>query len=191
MLSSHEQSETEHIVAAFQKHCGDVRFDRFVQELNHHGRHTARLRYWQEQLWTEFANSFDGNLPKSPVEIALLFDVSIPAAVLHWVQLGDDGTYVLDLVQLADGSRYLQPRLPIDPITPHTVFSTCAATGRELRQCISSSGRVKLSNGDDFAVEAHGVWMTIPEVNFLLGRKPPSDGKPPWVNGMAPVLPPK
>jgi hypothetical protein len=185
------ESEAERIVIAFREHCRDERFDRFVRELDQHGRHTARLRYWQEQLWTAFAESFDGTLPQTPVEIAALFKLSIPGSVLHWVQLDDNGSYVLDLVQLADGSRYLQPRMPDDPITPHTVFSTCVATGRELRACIMSSGLAKLDNGEDFAVEAHGVWMTVPEANLLFKQIPPSDGKSPWINGMAPRLPPK
>jgi hypothetical protein len=185
-------AETSRILDSFRQFCGQEKFDHFVRELDHHGRHTSRLRYWQEQLWIAFTESFDGNLPQTPVEIAALFGLSIPEGVLQWIQLDNDKPYVLDLVQLANGARYLQPRLPDAPITPHTVFSTCVATGRELRELVTlRPSRVKLQNGEDFAVEAHGVWMTIPEANALFDGKLPANGLEPWVNQMPPLLPPK
>lgn len=70
------QSDAEGIVEAFRQHCGHEQFERFVQELNHRGRHTGRLRFWQEQLWTAFAESFGGNLPQGPAEIAAVLDLS-------------------------------------------------------------------------------------------------------------------
>ncbi|MDB4778368.1 hypothetical protein OAG68_02820 [bacterium] len=154
-------------------------------------RHTSRLRFWQEKLWDEFANSYPNELPQSSVGIAKIFGIVIPSQVLHWVHMDDDENYVADLIQLPGGSRYLQPRHQEDEITPHAVFTTCVATGRELRDCQMKSARVTLTNGNKFVMDAHGIWMTIPEAESLLNESRIDDEHPPWVNGMPPQFPPK
>ena len=145
----------------------------------------------KKKLWDEFAKSYPDELPQSPVDIAKVFGIEIPPKVLHWVQMDDDENYVADLIQLPSGSRYLQPRNLDDETTPHTVFTTCVATGRELRDCQTGNVCVPLTNGKKFAMDAHGIWMTLPEADTLFNDMPIDDEQPPWVNGMPPLFPPK
>jgi len=107
-----------------------------------------------------------------------------PAKVLHWTQLNDDQEYVLDLMQLPDGSRYLQPREVGDLRTPHTVFSTVPASGTALRDTATGQHGVKLENGESFAVDAHGVWMTLAEYKQIAGDRSRPQENGPWVNGI-------
>jgi hypothetical protein len=179
------------ITNAFRIHCGNELYERFVAALDGNGRHTSRLRFWQERLWAEFAAIYPHDLPTSPIEIAMTFGIAIPSKVLQWVQMKDYDNYVADLVQLPNGSRYLQPRRPDDEVTPHTVFTTCIATGRELRDCQTGNVCVRLTSGEKFAMDAHGIWMTIPEVRALFTDSPTDNEHPPWVNGLPPRFPPK
>ena len=56
------------------------------------------------------------------------------------------------------------------------------------RDFIGISEAVKLSNGQPFGVDAHGVWFTKEELDALNARA--SWRSVPWVNGLPPILPP-
>lgn len=47
---------------------------------------------------------------------------------------------------------------------------------------------VKLTSGESFWVDAHGVWFTRPEADAL---NEDDEGEIPWLNGLPPLLAPK
>ncbi|NLS91364.1 MAG: hypothetical protein GXX96_04165 [Planctomycetaceae bacterium] len=115
-----------------------------------------------------------------------------------WIQLMDEGNYVLDFVQESDGSRVLLLRESGQPAHPNAVFESAVYLGADLR-CWADSGsltdHVCLRDGSGFVEEAHGGWMTKAEFDFwrlppeARNAIPPEDV--PWVNGIPPATPPK
>ena len=49
----------------------------------------------------------------------------------------------------------------------------------------------RLTNGNKFAMDAHGIWMTLPEADYLFNDTPVDGERPPWVNRIPPQFPPK
>jgi len=100
--------------------------------------------------------------------------------------------YQLALVQRRDGSRtcVLCEAGQSDCIED-LMFAT-AVVPRELLvkgDLLGIAKAVKLTDGTSFGVEAHGVWLT-PEECAAFERNV-SWNEMPWLNGLAPVLPPK
>lgn len=57
------------------------------------------------------------------------------------------------------------------------------------RDLLGIAQAVKLTDGTSFGVEAHGVWLT-PEECAAFERQV-AWSEMPWLNGLAPILPPK
>lgn len=112
-----------------------------------------------------------------------------------WKQRLDPGlTYVVDLVQMPDGMRYLQPRLADSPPTKQAVLSSQPYEGGDLmswREYGRVTEFVELEDGSRFFLDPHGVWLLPEEAEFLRGRRHLQGGDPPWFNGIAPRFPPK
>jgi hypothetical protein len=100
--------------------------------------------------------------------------------------------YQLALVQRRDGSRtYVLCEAGQCNGIEDRMFVT-AVVPRELLlkgNLLGIAKAVKLTDGTSFGVEAHGVWLT-PEESAAFERNV-TWNEMPWLNGLAPVLPPK
>ena len=117
----------------------------------------------------------------------------------NWNRFGlnKDATYVVELCQKPDGERYTKYReVEAGEHDPFCVLETESALGSQFIEWgfYNYAKHLKLTNGDEFGFEAHGIWMTRDEGKYMLTRSKGNVGKseqPPWVNGIAPRLPPK
>ena len=100
--------------------------------------------------------------------------------------------YQLVLVQRRDGTRtYVLCEVGQCEGVEEQMFVT-AVVPRELLvkgDLFGIAKAVKLTDGSSFGVEAHGVWLT-PEECAAFERNV-TWYEMPWLNGLAPVLPPK
>jgi hypothetical protein len=115
-----------------------------------------------------------------------------------WRQrLEDDQTYVLDLLQMPDGRRFLQPRLADATTCEYAVLSSKAYCGGELmswREYGRVDQYVELKDGGHFVLDPHGIWLTMEEAKYWKAshsRAALEDPDAPWVNHLAPKFAPK
>lgn len=98
--------------------------------------------------------------------------------------------YRVSLCQQRTGRRYFK-LVAVDGEEPdESVFVTGVVPTALLlrRDFIGISEAVKLSNGQPFGVDAHGVWFTREELNAL--KAGASWHSVPWLKGLPPILPP-
>ncbi|HVJ83500.1 MAG TPA: hypothetical protein VNC50_20710 [Planctomycetia bacterium] len=110
--------------------------------------------------------------------------------------LKKDKDYVVQLCQEPCGVRYTKYReVPDEPPDPHRVLETEPASGEKFIEWgyYKYAKHLKLSNGETFDFDAHGIWMTAKEIDYwyrqALGKLNAGEVAP-WVNGIAPVFPP-
>lgn len=109
-------------------------------------------------------------------------------------QIEDQVQYRLQLCQSAEGRRYyrlatadqafdrtIEDVVLVTDIVPHSLLRK--------RDLIEIAHQVRLSNGDAYCVEAHGMWLTLKERDQFFGRVPFSEIE--WASGKEPVFPPK
>lgn len=107
--------------------------------------------------------------------------------------LSPEKTYVVELCQEPNGHRFTMYReIPCGTPNAHAVFETDSAKGSAFIEWgyYSYAKHLKLSNGEAFGFEAHGIWLTSSEIEYLFGTPSAKLVVPPWVNGLAPNLPP-
>ncbi len=110
---------------------------------------------------------------------------------LRLEKLRDEAQFVLDLVQMGDGRRHIIVREANEPQAEATVYSTVAASGSAVREAFRSGfDNLVLTSGGRFFVDAHNVWLTPEEFDYLVADDEPPTS-PPWVNGVPPAFPPK
>jgi hypothetical protein len=105
--------------------------------------------------------------------------------------------YVVELGQRPDGSRYTSYRdVQAGEHDFHFVLETEPAPGWQFVEWgfYKYAEHLRLTTGERFGFEAHGIWMTEGEAAYLRRRVLSESSKgesPPWVNGIPPRLPPK
>ena len=102
--------------------------------------------------------------------------------------------YVVELCQTPNGHRFTKYReIPDGAKDLRAVFETVAAQGSAFIEWgyYSYATHLKLSNGEAFGFEAHGIWLTSSEIAFLAGYRSSNLATPPWVNGLPPNFPPR
>lgn len=117
----------------------------------------------------------------------------------EWNRFGlkKDRSYVVELCQQPDGRRHTRYRdIEAADHDPHCVFETEPAPGRRLIEWgfYTCSQHLKLTTGERFGFDAHGIWMTESEVAYMRRRVRGelTLGEPvPWVNGIPARRPPK
>lgn len=114
----------------------------------------------------------------------------------NWNRLGldVDKDYVVELCQQLDGRRYTRYReYPNGDIDPCAVLETNPASAKTFLawKYYEYAEHLKLTNGQSFAFEAHGIWLTDLELQFMESRQSWTSPTTPWVRGIPPMLPPK
>lgn len=114
----------------------------------------------------------------------------------NWNRLGLDveKDYVVELCQQPDGSRYTHYRqYPEGPADPFAVLETTPASAKQFLAwgLHKYAEHLKLSNGQGFGFEAHGIWLTDLEWQYMDAEESGSSSAAPWVHGIPPRLPPK
>lgn len=117
---------------------------------------------------------------------------------MSWKQrLADHSVYIIDFVQLPDGSRYLKPRLISELPGAQTVLSSKSYLGSELMKW-REFGRVdecvELQDGTRFILDPHGIWMTKEEFEYWRTNRSQAaleNPDAPWVNHLPPKFAPK
>jgi hypothetical protein len=106
-------------------------------------------------------------------------------------------TYVVQLCQKPTGERYTKYR-EVEGGEPDEfrVFETEPASGSQFIEWgfYEYAEHLRLSNGESFYFDAHGIWLTGKEIEYLQRRvrRTLAQGEtPPWVNGIAPRFAPK
>ena len=115
----------------------------------------------------------------------------------NWNRFGldPDRTYVVQLCQELSGRRYARYR-DVDSGEPDTnaVFETESATGRQFVKWgdYTYANHLRLSSGERFAFDVHGIWLTDSETKRMQDRANPwwLGDQSFWVNGIAPLFPP-
>ena len=106
------------------------------------------------------------------------------------IEIADDKSYVLSLIQDAEGHRYCAAS-EVDAVPPGAVFQIQPIVGSALRKIRSYGAlriRFKASTGQDFEFGAHGEWFTEQERADMHERGWEHIR---WVTGRQPSLPPK
>lgn len=110
----------------------------------------------------------------------------------RWNRFGLDWgkTYVVELCQKPDGTRYTRYREVDGDRDPFAVLETTPATGKQFVDWgfYTYAEHLLLSNGMRFEFEAHGIWLTAAEVEYLCNDH--WTGRAPWVNDIQPNFPP-
>ncbi len=106
-------------------------------------------------------------------------------------EVDESKEYRVALCQQANGKRHYKLLAIGEPAPSESVFVTeIVPTDLLLRRdFIGISEAVKLSNGQPFGVESHGIWLTKEECGALEADNDWSNI--PWINGLPPHLPPK
>ena len=101
-----------------------------------------------------------------------------------------DKQYVVALCQEPDGTRYTRYREVGAAADPRAVFETTPASGKQFVDWgyYVYAEHLALTDGTRFCFEAHGIWLTVAEMQYLFYGK--ASDPAPWVNGIAPRLPP-
>lgn len=124
------------------------------------------------------------------------------AAKVHQVDVGSwnvlgldtDKDYVVELCQQQDGRRYIRHRqYPSGSTDPFAVLETTPAPAKAfLAWGVEGYAKhLKLRNGQDFGFDAHGVWLTDSEQQYMATGQSWSNQNAPWVSGIPPKLPPR
>lgn len=105
-------------------------------------------------------------------------------------------TYVVELCQKPTGERFTTYREVSAGHDPYCVLETEPELGSRFIEWgfYEYAKHLELANGGQFGFEAHGIWMTQEEMEYQHRRlrgMVAEDEEPPWVNGLAPLLPPK
>ena len=116
-----------------------------------------------------------------------------------WNRFGlkKDAIYVVELCQKPTGERYTKYReVTAGEHDPCCVLETESAPGSQFIEWgfYEYAKHLRLQDGRDFVFEAHGIWMTQEEAEYLTRRLRGTAGaveQPPWINGIPPRLPPK
>lgn len=115
----------------------------------------------------------------------------------EWNRLGINTTkdYVVALCQRNDGHRYYEFRMVDESIgNPEIVLTSETLTGIELVSWAQGGKRdhLRLTTGEQFAFDAHGIWLTYSEIRRMRDRSTPwwEGDQSFWVNGIAPLFPP-
>lgn len=111
----------------------------------------------------------------------------------NWNRFGLDAslTYVVELLQHPSGLRTTKYRIADQQTSEGAVLETIPASGKEFIKWgyYIYAKHLPLSNGQRFAFEAHGIWLTDEEIAFL-DQERQSPFPAPWVNGIPPKFPP-
>ena len=113
-----------------------------------------------------------------------------------WNRFGLDKTrtYVVELCQEPSGRRYTKYR-DVETGSPdtHAVLETESATGARfvVWGFYTYANHLRLSDGSRFDFDAHGVWLTHSEMEFLASNSTGPWESGPWVNGIPPAFAPK
>lgn len=117
---------------------------------------------------------------------------------MSWRQRLEDGlVYIVDLLQMPDGRRYLQPRLASAQPDEHTVLSSKPYQGGELmawREYGRVAECVELQDGKLFVLDPHGIWMTMEEAEYWRTNRSQAaleNPDAPWFNHRPPKFAPK
>lgn len=136
-----------------------------------------------------FACGMDWHNPASPKQLK--------PADPNWNPFGilKDLVYVVELCQKPNGQRYVKYRA-VDGGTPdpHRVFESEPAPGWQFIEWgyYEYSKHLRLTTGERFGFEAHGIWLTEAEMKYMSHRwRGLATGQAPWVNGIPPNFPPK
>jgi hypothetical protein len=113
----------------------------------------------------------------------------------NWNRFGLDlnKEYVVELCQERNGRRFTKYREVLEGIRDEfAVLETTVARGSQFIRWgfYSYSDHLKLSDGQSFGFEAHGIWLTKAESDFIW-HQDRNPGTTPWVNGIPPNFPPK
>lgn len=114
-----------------------------------------------------------------------------------WNRFGLDPheTYVVELCQdPSSGRRYTKYKVVPGGIPDQfAVLETSPASGSAFIEWgfYKYSKHLKLSDGQAFGFDAHGVWLTSVEIDYMVHEPAPESTEAPWVNGIPPRLPPK
>lgn len=115
----------------------------------------------------------------------------------EWNRFGIDVTrpYVVALCQRRDGHRYYEFLLADESNgNPDVVLMSERMTGADLVSWAQSGKRehLHLTTGEQFAFDAHGIWLTYSEIARMRDRSAPwrEGDQSFWVNGIAPLFPP-
>lgn len=104
--------------------------------------------------------------------------------------------YHVALCQRADGHRYYGYKT-IDEIevAPEIVRMTDMMSGADVLNWLRSGRKehLKLTTGEQFLFDAHGIWLTYAEVEHMRCKSPRwwERDQSFWVNGIAPLFPPQ
>jgi hypothetical protein len=101
-----------------------------------------------------------------------------------------DRQYVVELCQMPSGKRYTAYREVGCDGDAHAVLETAPASGKQFVDWgfYTYAEHLSLSDGTRFGFDAHGIWLTAAELEYLWFAHPGS--QPPWVNGIEPKFPP-
>lgn len=100
--------------------------------------------------------------------------------------------YVVELCQKPTGERYTKYRdVSSDQHDPFCVLETEPAFGSQFIEWgfYRYADHLRLANGTRFGFEAHGIWLSQEESDYLRHRRGSWEHAP-WVNGIAPLIPP-
>ena len=117
-------------------------------------------------------------------------------SMLYWNNLQSQTPYVMDLIQLPDGKRFIAFRKPDEPPHDSTALQTRTYTGAELKRFCQErkiSPDVVTTDGRTFGLDPHDVWLTQEEVEYWRAHRSQAalaDPNAPWVNGIAPKFMP-
>jgi len=117
--------------------------------------------------------------------------------MLYWGGLEDATFYVIDLIQLPDGSRGLRFRKPNEPVHENTVLQSKLYTGSRLKQFGSDrflTDEIQTKDGRQFGLDPHDIWMTKEETEYWRAnhsRAALENPDAPWVNHLPPRFAPE
>lgn len=116
----------------------------------------------------------------------------------NWNRFGLNAkrTYVVELCQESSGHRYTRYRdVDEGECDPNAVLATEPETGQQFIDWgyYEYAKHLRLTNGERFAFDAHGIWLTYAEIE---GMRDPENRRLKgdqsfWFNGIAPLFPPK
>lgn len=116
----------------------------------------------------------------------------------HWGNLNPELVYIVDLIQYSMGGRITHIRLPDEPSHENSVLQSNPYHGSVLKKFGKKplvSEEVTTTDGQQFGLDAHGLWLTLDELKYLHRKHRSPDEveniKPPWVNGIPPLFAPK
>jgi hypothetical protein len=83
--------------------------------------------------------------------------------MLYWGRLEDATLYVIDLIQLPDGTRGIRFRKPDEPVHDNTVLQSRPYAESRLKQFGSDrfpSEEIQTTDDRQFGLDPHDIWMT-------------------------------